>query len=143
MFAFNIDGVIAHVDGMLARMANMQPVMASIGDEQASRIMLRLMQTKQDPDGNAWDAWKPSTQAHREAKGNAHQGLLWDEGTLLHSVTMAAAPHSVVIGESAAHAIYLQDGTPKMAARPSVGWGAEDKALAEHQVVRYLEGINL
>jgi phage gpG-like protein len=143
MLTFNIDGAIARVDGMLARMANMQPVMAQIGDEQASRIMLRIVQTKQDPDGNAWDAWKPSTQAHREAKGNAGQGLLWDEGTLLHSVTMAANPFGVTIGESTSYAGYLQDGTPNMAARPSVGWGAEDKVLAEHQVVRYLEGINL
>ncbi len=143
MLTFNIDGAIAHVGGLLARIANMQPVMAAIGEEQASRIMLRILQTKEDPDGHAWAAWKPSTEAHRQGKGNASQGLLWDEGTLLHSVTMAASAHSVVIGEAAAHAIYLQDGTPKMAARPSVGWGAEDKVLAEHQVVRYLEGINL
>ncbi len=142
MMTFNIDGVIGRIDGMLARMAIMQPVMAEIGAKQASRVMLHIMQDKQDPDGHPWAAWMPATRGDRSRKGNVGQGLLWDEGSLLNSISVHATNDSVVIGTDKKYGEYLQDGTGHMAPRPYLGWGIKDSALAEHRVIRYLEGIN-
>ena len=72
---------------MLERLSNLEPALAKIGAQQKTAIQHRIQRSKQTPDGDAWAPWRPWTQASREAKGNAGQGLLWDDGTLLDSVT--------------------------------------------------------
>lgn len=146
MLTFNIDGAIAHVDGMLARMANMQPVMGRIGADQRNEVMDRILDAKHSPDGEAWAPWSPRRLMEREEKGNPSQGLLWDTGTLVHSILARDTAIGVEIGTDVPYAYDLQhghDGFEHMPPRPFLGWSAEGKQTAEHLVVRYLEGINL
>jgi phage gpG-like protein len=142
MMTFDASQAIGYIDGMLARLLNMQPLMAEIGAQQASKIMLRIMAEKDDPDGHPWAAWMPATRDERARKGNVGQGLLWDKGTLLHSINVRASSLGVEIGSDSPYARFLNEGTRRMAARPIVGWSAADVAGVENQVVRYLEGIN-
>lgn len=141
MMTFDAVGAIGYLNGLMARMHNMQPVMAEIGEHQASRILQRILQSKVDPEAHSWAAWLPSTRDERAHKGNIGQGLLWDEGTLLHSIAVQAKAHEVTIGSTAKYAEFLQDGTPRMEARPFMGWVGEDTALAEMQIVKYLGGV--
>lgn len=141
MMTLNLGGAVSYLRGLMARLHNMQPVMSEIGEHQASRIIQRILQAKEDPEAHAWAAWMPSTLDDRAKKGNVGQGLLWDEGGLLHSIAVQAKAHEVTIGSTSPHAGFLQDGTPRMVARPFMGWVGEDTALAEAQIVKYLEGI--
>ena len=118
MITTNVAEVVGLLNGMAARVKNMAPVMARIGEHQASKVLLEIMQEKHDPEGNAWAPWMPSTRASRTKKGNVGLGLLWDRGDLLASVKVHSALDRVAIGSDSPHAGYLQDGTPKMAARP-------------------------
>lgn len=142
MLTLNDNGALAYLSGILARMADMQPVMHHIGDHMVNRIQTRLIEDKTDPDGHAWSVWRPFTREQREKKGNTGQGLLWDTGTLLHSIHARTGVNSVTISTDVPYAHELQYGRTDMAARPFIGWGGEDGEVAEHQVVRYLEGIN-
>lgn len=146
MMTFNDGGVIAYMNGMLARMAAMRPVMAEIGREQRNEIQDRILHGKQGPEGEYWAAWAPFTRHEREHKGNTSQGLLWDSGKLVNSIMADASNAGVIIGTSVPYAADLQYGTSgqrAMAERPFIGWSAEGKQVAEHFVVRYLEGIAL
>src|SRR5690349_5322033 len=126
MLNANFSGAIAWLDAMLARLQNPEPALAIIGQRQRDAIRQRIQRTKVDPDGALWAPWMPSTREQREAKGNAGQGLLWDEGTLLESIHSHASAHGVEIASDASFAHYLQDGTRKMEARPFMGWNDDD-----------------
>lgn len=140
MMTFNDGGVIAYMNGMLARMANMAPAMAEIGANQVHSIQERIIEGKADPDGIAWAPWRPFTRDQREGKGNAAQGLLWDTGALLHSIIAQPGANGVVIGTSVPYAHDLQEGVG-MTRRPFIGWSEEGKQVAEHFAVRYIEGL--
>lgn len=142
MMTFNDNGALVQLGGLLARMTNMQPVMTEIGAREVYSIQERIIETKEDPDGHAWAAWRPFTRSQREAKGNADKGLLWDSGTLLRSIAATPSHAGVIIGTSIPYANDLQFGVG-MAPRPFIGWSEEGKSVAEHSVVRYLEGVNL
>lgn len=143
MITTNIPEVVSALNAMLARVHNMAPVMARIGEHQASKVLLEIMQEKTDPNDHRWAAWKPSTRASREKKGNAALGLLWDRGDLLASIKMKAGASEVAIGTDNPHAGYLQHGTSKMEARPFLGWSDEDMAYAERLVALHIEGLGL
>ena len=142
MLTLNDNGALLHLSGILARMIDMQPVMAAIGQHEAQEIEDRIMSGKHDPDGHAWSPWRPMRADEREAKGNAGQGLLWDEGTLLHSIMSRPETNGVSIGTDTPYANELQDGRRNMMARPFIGWSPAGMVHAEHAVVTYLEGIN-
>lgn len=142
MIESNIAEVLLVLNGMSARMADMRPVMQRIGEYQGSKILLELMEQKEDPEGHAWAAWMPSTRSEREAKGNASLGLLWDRGDLLHSIKVQPGLQSVVIGSNSKYAGFLQDGTKKMVARPFLGWSDEDIEYTGHLVAQYIEGLH-
>ncbi len=112
---------------------SMQPWLAEVGKFEVGQIQHRIREEKHSPDDEVWSPWKQRTRLHRVAAGNVSQGLLWDSGTLLHSITAKTGPHEVEIGTDVPYARPLQEGrsspTP-MAARPFVGWGD----------VKYLEG---
>lgn len=143
MITIDAAGAIAVLNGMALRMADTKPVLALIGEFAASKVMLEIMSEKDDPEGHPWAAWMPSTREQRTKKGNVGLGLLWDEGTLLGSIRVQASAKEVVIGTNVKHAQYLQDGTPKMAARPIFGWSLAEQAMTEQFVARYIEGLSL
>ena len=114
------------------------PALTLIGQLAAKRIERELETGKHDPDGKPWEPWALSTANARLKKGNADRGLLYDTGTLLHSIRMQVGVSDVVIGTEVPYSKYLQDGTNRMPPRPFVGWGAEGEAEAEHAMVAYL-----
>jgi phage virion morphogenesis protein len=126
---------------MLERLSNLEPALAKIGAHQRETIQRRIQRTKQTPDGEDWAPWRPFTRAKREAKGNAGQGLLWDDGTLLESILAESGEHHVTIGTDVPYAGYLQDGTPKMAAREFIGWTLDDQITARDTLIHWIEGI--
>jgi phage virion morphogenesis protein len=141
MITSNVGTAIAQLSALLARMQDLEPAFSVIGAAQREAIQKRIQRSKIDPDGGAWSPWMPSTRAHRERKGNAGQGLLWDDGTLLESIASQASASGVLIGTDVAYAGYLQDGTPKMDARPYMGWTDDDAHHAEMTVLHYIEGV--
>jgi phage gpG-like protein len=123
-----------------ARIAYPQPVLALIGQHAKLRAEFEIRSGKHDPDGKAWAPWADGTSRSRQRKGNLAQGLLWDEGTLLHSISVQVGAVDVLIGTDAGqYAEYLQDGTYKMPARRFLGWGPEGEKEAEKTMIDYLE----
>jgi phage gpG-like protein len=98
------------------------------------------MDEKDDPEGRAWSEWQPSTREQRTRKGTAATGLLWDDGTLLHSIKVQAGLRQVTVGTDVPYAKHLQDGTRKMAARPFLGWSDETIEYAEHLIALHVQG---
>ena len=139
---FEIDYALAmdELDGMLARLADPAPLLEHIGLYEVAEARERIQRSKDDPLGYAWAPWMPSTAAQRARKGNADQGLLWDTGALLDSITASVAGNTVTIGSAVDYAGYLQDGTDRMAARPFLGWSADALAFYEHLTSEYLAG---
>jgi phage virion morphogenesis protein len=141
MIRHDIPVAIAQLDAMLARILNPEPAFAVIGAAQREAIQRRIQRTKVDPEGDAWSPWRPRTQEHRERKGNAGQGLLWDDGTLLESIAYDSSASGVLIGTDVSYAGYLQDGTQKMDARPFLGWTDDDAHRGEMTMLHYIEGV--
>lgn len=133
------------IDGMAAiagRIADPAPFLAIVGTEQALAAKERIKDTKVDPWLGKWEPWAESTAQHREKKGNASRGLLWDEGDLLASIRFETTSHEVTIGSDLEYAEYLQDGTPKMPARPFLGWSQD--TLSGYEVMAalfFIDGI--
>jgi phage virion morphogenesis protein len=120
---------------------NMSPWMAKVGQQAQQSVQQRIRQSKQDPDSAAWSPWMPSTEKYRTKKGNAGQGLLWDDGTLLNSIKFHSASDGVSVSSEVPYASYLQDGTERMAARPFMGWSDEDIAGLDFSAVRFIEAL--
>lgn len=140
MITTNIPQVVAMLDGMAARMAKPEPAMAIIGQRARADMERRIQRTKVDPDGDAWAPWRPATRGRREAKGNAGQGLLWDQGTLLGSIYSRSTDSRVDVGADTPYDGFLQDGTSRMEARPFAGWNDDDTHAAELTMLHYIEG---
>lgn len=113
----------------------------AIGKQQSQRIQDRIRKTKVDPEGTPWAPWRPRTLEWRQKKGNVEQGLLWDTGELLNSVSVAVSGESVEIGVTAEHGHFLQEGTVNMVARPFVGWSDSDSAGVEASLVAHLNAL--
>lgn len=143
MMTINVDQAIADLGRIVARMADMQPALAVIGQHQIYRIQTRITDEKHDPDDLPWSPWAAFTREQREKKGNVPQGLLWDTGTLLHSIRAQVDLNSVAIGTDVPYAQELQAGRGNMPARPFVGWDDNGLQFAEHFIVKYLEGVQL
>jgi phage gpG-like protein len=122
-------------------MLNMSPWMASVGKTAQQSVKQRIQQSKQDPDNAPWSPWMPRTEKYRTHKGNAGQGLLWDEGTLLNSIKFHSASDGVSVSTEVPYASYLQDGTERMAARPFMGWSDGDIAGMEFSAVQFIEAL--
>ena len=127
MLTADFKDALAEVGAMLARAENVQPVLARIGASEVENARARIQATKGTPWGDSWEPWAPSTREHRERKGNAGQGLLWDDGDLLKSIRYETLLNvenlSVVdIGSDLPYAGFLQDGTENMPARKYLGW---------------------
>lgn len=122
-------------------MLNMSPWLQGVGKKAQQSVQQRIQQVKQDPDNAPWSPWRPSTEKYRTHKGNAGQGLLWDEGTLLNSIQMQADSGGVSIGTAVGYAGFLQDGTERMAARPFLGWSDGDVTEMEFSAIRFIEAM--
>lgn len=140
MISIDAAQALAELRTIQARLQFPSTVLAVIGARSADRIRLRIEHLKTDPDDDPWIEWAPSTRDSRAHKGNLAQGLLWDEGTLLHSIRVQSDASGVSIGTDLNYAGYLQDGTNRMPARPFIGWDESDVSDAEMTMLHYLEG---
>lgn len=139
MITSNLEPVIAELRAMLARTADMQPALHAIGEMQAESIRARITTMKTSPDGEEWSPWSKRRLKERTEKGNLGQGLLWDTGTLLHSIVVVDDPTSVVIGTPVKYADELQYGRDDMGPRPFIGWVEDKLPLVEQMLARYVE----
>ena len=126
------DTVRAHLDGLRQRMGDLSEVMASIGMELESRVSGRF-ESRTDPNGDAWEAWAPSTKAQYPADGNKR--LLDRYGDMLASLSHFADATSATVGFGNPVATYHEWGTEHMPRRgmlfadPDAGTlGKEDEA---------------
>ena len=91
----------------------------------------RISETKQDPEGNVWQALNPAYEARKTAKGKTAGKLIYS-GDLLQSLVGTVENGTANVSSRHDYAQFLQDGTSKMPARPFAGLGAEDKQSINH-----------
>lgn len=82
----------------------------------------RIRTTKKDPEGRAWAPWSMATIRARNKDGTAGRGLLWRTGALLNSIQSRVRGWTAEVWSTANHARFIQFGTPKMTARPFLGF---------------------
>ena len=147
MLSIDVNEALAGIDMMLRRAADPLPVLSRIGASEVENVRARIRGSKTSPWGDNWAPWAPSTRAHREHKGNADQGLLWDDGDLLKSIRYDAQVGAYLggslgvleVGSDMSYAGYLQDGTSKMPARPFLGWNPATFAYYEAMLAGWIE----
>lgn len=94
-----------------------------IGQEEVRAAQQRIRNSKTDPEGRSWQPWSMATLKQRRREGNANRGLLYRTGALLTSIKYRVDKGVLAIFTDVPYARYLQFGTPKMPARPFIGWG--------------------
>ena len=97
---------------------------AATGAQSAARIQIqetreRIEQTKVAPDGTAWAPWAASTRRLRQKTGGS---LLNVTGALSRSFYSIVSFKEAIIRSAVPYFQYLQNGTPRMPARPMLGW---------------------
>ena len=139
----NVEQVLAELGAMVARAQFPSPVLEIIGKSEVENVRARIQQSKINPWGGDWAPWAASTADYRTNKGNAGQGLLWDDGDLLESIRFSvdAMEHVgwVDIGSDLDYAAYLQNGTEDMPAREFLGWNDAALPFYEGLLVNYIE----
>lgn len=125
------------------RMADLTPVMNSIGVDLETRISNRF-ETRKAPGGSAWAPWAESTKASYPA--NAHNRLLDRYGAMLRSLSSRATKTSITVGFGQHYLAYHEHGTKHMPRRgvlfdnPEAGTlGRDDQESILHIVSLYLD----
>ena len=139
MITLDMTAAMAELNAMLARTANLKPVLHAIGELEANKVRARIQSTKIDPYDSEWAPWAPFTAIQRALKGNVAQGLLWDTGALLNSFVVESTIASVTIGTPVSYAEGLQFGDARMPAREFMGWNDSDFPIIEALVIKYME----
>lgn len=105
------------------------------GAQSAARIEIeetrrRIEVTKTTPDGQAWAPWALSTRKLRAKTGGS---LLYVTGALSRSFYSIVTFKTAIIRSASPYFKFLQEGTPKMPARPMLGWSEKtiSKVMAE------------
>jgi phage gpG-like protein len=145
MLEVSLTEALEQIGLMLERAADPLPVLTRIGASEVENVRAAITQDKTSPWGDDWAPWAPSTAAHRERKGNADQGLLWDEGDLLRSIRAETHMYGDVgystldVGSDLDYAVFLQDGTDRMPARKYLGWNEHTFAFYELMLMGWME----
>ena len=139
----DVEQALTELGAMVARTQFLGPVLEVIGQSEVENAKARIQQSKMNPWGGDWAPWANSTAAHRMHKGNASQGLLWDDGDLLNSIRFAVDAMEgiswVDIGSDLEYAAYLQNGTEDMPAREFLGWNDAVLPFYEGLLLNYIE----
>lgn len=99
---------------LLAKLGNLKPAMAGIGQEFENRVSARF-ETETDPLGHHWAAWAPTTVASYPKDGNRR--ILDRYGDMLTSRNHRADSDSVRIGFGSPEATFHEWGTKHMPRR--------------------------
>ncbi|WOP15777.1 phage virion morphogenesis protein [Ottowia sp. SB7-C50] len=97
-----------------ARVGDLSPVLAAIGQEMENRISGRF-ETESDPSGASWAPWAPATLESYPKDGNRR--LLDRYGDLMGSLNWHADSSSVTVGFGQPYAAYHEWGTKRMPRR--------------------------
>lgn len=108
---------------LLATLKNPVPLLKRVGQLLVDAAVGRIVAVKQDPQGNSWPAWATSTLIARQKAGTEGLGLLYNRGELAKSLYYKISGNQVSVDSTAPYAEFLQNGTPKMPARPFMGIG--------------------
>lgn len=121
-----------------AKTKNPRPFLEDIARHEIYAAQKRIRQRKVAPDGQAWKPWAPSTRRQRLREGTAARGILYRTGLLARSFKSRVNKTQLAVWNKAKYAPYLQYGTPKMPARPFLGWGRRARNNVERAIVKYL-----
>lgn len=113
-----------------AKLQQLPTVLEQIGRDEVLKTQERIRSSKTGPDGKPWAPWSMATLKQRTRAGNAQRGLLYRTGALLNSIQFKVENTLLTIFTNETYAKFLQFGTPKMKARPFVGFGKDiNKAI--------------
>ena len=120
------------------KLANPGNLLHSIGQYLVSSTQARIRTTKTDPDGKPWAPWAPGTYLARAKAGTLQGGLLLNSGRLLNSVGYRVSGKTLEVEATAPYAGFLQNGTPRMPARPFLGISKGDETAINNMLSRFL-----
>jgi phage virion morphogenesis protein len=100
-----------------------QKVLEQMGKEAVTSAQNRIRNTKTSPDGQPWAPWSMATQRANRGKGGS---LLFRTGALLNSIQYRVSDKTLTVYSNSGYGKYHQFGTPKMPARPFLGWNQQD-----------------
>ena len=98
-------------------------VLQQVAAEEVKATQNRIRNSKTDPDGQPWAPWSMATIRANKNKGGS---LLFRTGALHDSIQFRISEKTLTIYSNVGYAKYLQFGTPKMPARPFLGWSREN-----------------
>ena len=106
-------------------------VLEEIGKEEVQITQERIRSSKTGPNGQAWAPWSMATLRQRTREGSVSKGLLYRTGALLTSIAYKVEKGALLVYTNIPYAKHLQFGTPKMPARPFIGWGNRINKIVE------------
>ena len=136
--AADLGAAVLRLNRLAGRLGDLSEPMRAIGGILESSARYRISHTKTAPDGSPWRPLLPAT---RQRKGNGN--ILVDLGTLMRGLTHEAGGNSVIAGSPMMYAVFLQEGTRHMAARPFLGISAQDARDIDELLADWLaEGLD-
>lgn len=102
-------GVYGLLSRLQSQLRDMTPVYKAMGSKLERNVQVRF-DTKEDPNGNPWKAWAPSTAAARAREGRGT--LLEYTGRMRASLTHLATNQSVEVGFGVPYAVYHEESRP-------------------------------
>ena len=148
MISIDMEAALATLNAILARSRDLEPVLSVIGAIEAAKAEDRIQNSKEDPEGDAWIPWRPSTRKQRMRDGTAGYGLLYITGGIARSQRFEAEDQVLSIGSSNKLALFHQFGTrgPGVGPsgyhdvpRPFLGWEDEDLPNYARMIAEYIE----
>lgn len=94
-----------------------------VAEEEKQAVQNRIRNTKTDPEGQPWAPWSMATIRANAGRGGS---LLFRTGALLDSIQYRISEKTLTIYSNVGYSKYLQFGTPKMPARPFLGWSRDN-----------------
>ena len=148
MISIDMEDALVTLNAILARARDLEPILSVIGAIEAAKAHDRIQNTKEDPEGDAWIPWRPSTRKQRMRDGTAGYGLLYITGGIARSQRFEASDQVLMIGSSNKLALFHQFGTrgPGVGPsgyhdvpRPFLGWEDEDLPNYARMIADYIE----
>lgn len=148
MISIDMEDALVTLNAILARARDLEPVLSVIGAIEAAKAHDRIQNTKEDPEGDAWIPWRPSTRKQRMRDGTAGYGLLYITGGIARSQRFEASDQVLMIGSSNKLALFHQFGTrgPGVGPsgyhdvpRPFLGWEDEDLPNYARMIADYIK----
>jgi len=99
-----------------------EQVIKQVALDEVKATQNRIRNSKTDPEGRPWAPWSMATIRSNKNRGGS---LLFRTGALLNSIEYRISEKTLTIYSNVGYAKYLQFGTPKMPARPFLGWSRE------------------